>query len=73
MLAQCYIIFICIEITKKTECWRIKTLSGKTGLPIVIVGLALTSPLNNYLIHYGYISTYSLFDKVILPTLNLPQ
>ena len=54
MLALCCIIFICVEITKKTECRHIKTPSGKTGLAIVIVGLAvvivglaLTSPLLN--------------------------
>jgi len=41
MLALCCIIFICVEITKKTECRHIKTPSGKTGLAIVIVGLAV--------------------------------
>jgi hypothetical protein len=53
MLALCCIIFICVEITKEMECQRTNTLSGKTGLAIVIVGLAvvivglaLTSPLN---------------------------
>jgi hypothetical protein len=51
MLALCCIIFICVEITKKTECRHIKTSSGKTrlaivivGLAVVMVGLALTSP-----------------------------
>jgi hypothetical protein len=54
MCALCCIIFICVEITKETECRRIKTPSGKTrlaivivGLAVVIVGLALTSPLVN--------------------------
>jgi hypothetical protein len=55
MCALCCIIFIYVEITKETECRRIKTPSGKTGLAIVIVGLAvvivglaLTSPKFNH-------------------------